>query len=415
MITVNKKEFFEIIKKSNTVINKKHKIIHFQGIHFNFTNNSKDNILNIVTTDGTKLTIYKIKYTTQNNNIKINNFYIHYNDILSLLKEVKYINRIKNDDTIDIYTDDDNIIIKDNDKTYKSKYVMHNFDYYQITPYTNKVNYFSQEIYKKDFEFTLYNDEMMELQDKLKLMIKQYNSKKKYKRVLLTFINKKLILTFKKSYYTDENTVNETIHIKSNINYSILIYSDNVLNMLDLFIDKKHKDSKNKITIKIYKNNSMFKIDNKNNEYVTLMLGKDFMQKDTDDLKDIKSEAQKYILKTIPTERKKISNIDFNNLPDKKIKKIFDKIIKAPFAKKIFNSIYSNNKTYIKNIKTFLLIIKNNQDTYSMYDFHKHNENKINRYILKKYKLRNLKYLSDHQCSMMILKELSEKINKMYV
>ncbi len=416
MITLNKKTFFDFIKKSSKIINKKHNIEHFRGIHFNFTKNIKENILNIVSTDGMKLTIYKIKYTQDDNNI-LNNFYIYNSDILNLLKEVKYINIIKSDDTIDIYKDNDNVIIKDNDKTYKLKYVMHNFDYCQITPYTNKINYFSQEIYKKDFEFTLYNDEMIELQNKLKLMIKQYNSKKKYKKILLTFINKKLILTFKKDDYTDENTVNETIHIKSNINYSIFIYSDNILNMLDLFIDKKQKDSKNKITIKIYKNNSIFKIDNKNNEYVTMMLGKSYSEKDTDDLKDIKEEAQKYIIKTIPTERRKISNIDFNNLSNKQAKKIFNKIIKKTFSKKIFNSLYkyNNKKTYIENIKTFLLIIKNNQDTYPMYNFYSNNKNKIKRYILKKYKLRNLKYLSDHQCTMMILKKLSEKINMMYV
>lgn len=407
MITVNKKEFFDIIKKSNTVINKKKNINHFQGIHFNFTKNIKDNILNIVATDGIKLTIYKIKYT---NNIKMNNFYIHYNQILALLKEVKYINRIKNDDTIDIYVDDDNVIIKDNDKEYKLKYVIHDFNYCQITPYENKVNYFSQRLDKKEFEITLYNNEMIELQNKLKSIIKQHKNKKEYKKVLMTFINKKLILTFKKDDYSNDNIINETIHIKNSIRYSIFIYSDNILNMLNLFIDK---DNKNKITIKIYKDNSIFKIDNKGNEYVTLMLGKDNTESKYD-LKDIKEEAQKYIIKTIPTERKKIENIDFNNLQNKQAKKIFNKIIKMRFAKQLFNNMYKD-KTYKEKIKLFLSIIKNNKDTYFLYDFYKHNENKINRYILKKYKLMNLKYLSDHQCMMMILKELSEKMNNMYI
>ena len=109
-ITVNKKELFHIFKKGiNTVSRDNFRSPTLKGLYFDFLDN---NTLNIVSTDGRHMAIYKINYKGS----KLNNAIIPSETIKSIFKNVSNIDKnIDDKETVKISINNEYIQIIDND------------------------------------------------------------------------------------------------------------------------------------------------------------------------------------------------------------------------------------------------------------------------------------------------------------
>uniref|UniRef100_UPI003F4C3D0D DNA polymerase III subunit beta family protein n=1 Tax=Brachyspira catarrhinii TaxID=2528966 RepID=UPI003F4C3D0D len=254
-ITLNKKELFNIFKKSiNTVSKDDFRSPALKGLYFDFLD---DNTLNMVSTDGRQMAIYKMNYEGK----KLNNVAIPSETIKSIFKNVSNIDKnIDNKDTVKISINNDYIQIIDNDYIYTSALIDSTYPKYKsVIPSQNN------EKYKQQYNIILNNKQMIEIKTAIQ-KLKKIN-KTKSKCIVLRFNKNNLILTVGE-YKNIENMSNIIIdNINSNIDYTLTINHDFLLNILSMIINK---DNDNKCTLEIYQKNDPIKIMHNNNIFVII-------------------------------------------------------------------------------------------------------------------------------------------------
>lgn len=265
-ITLNKKELFTIFKKSINTIAKEAFKPALKGIYFDFLD---DNTLNIVSTDGRQMAIYKINYEGK----KLNNAIIPSETIKSILKNVSNIDKDINDqDTINISINKDCVQIIDNDYIYTSSLINEKYPPYErIIPSLQNEKY--KDEYKKLSSIILNNKQMIEIK-KAAASLKKL-SKARLKRLIMKFNNNKLVLSIADYADSDIHNISNIVidNIKSNIEHTLNINYDYLLNILSQVINK---DDNNKITIEIYKDYCKpLKIINNNAVFLIMLMGED--------------------------------------------------------------------------------------------------------------------------------------------
>ena len=266
-INVNKKELFNIFKKSiNTVSKDDFRSPALKGLYFDFLD---DNTLNMVSTDGRQMAIYKINYEGK----KLNNAIIPSETIKSILKNVSNIDKDINDqDTINISINKDCVQIIDNDYIYTSSLINEKYPPYErIIPSLQNEKY--KDEYKKLSSIILNNKQMIEIK-KAAASLKKL-SKARLKRLIMKFNNNKLVLSIADYADSDIHNISNIVidNIKSNIEHTLNINYDYLLNILSQVINK---DDNNKITIEIYKDYCKpLKIINNNAVFLIMLMGED--------------------------------------------------------------------------------------------------------------------------------------------
>ena len=266
-ITVGKKELFTIFKKSiNTVSKDNFRSPAIKGIYFDFLD---DNTLNIVSTDGKQMTIYKINYEGK----KLNNAIIPAEAVTALFKNVSNIDKdINNEETVNISINKECIQIIDNDYIYTSALIDSKYPPYKsVIP--SKENEKYKDEYKKLYNVILDNKQMIEIKKAVTSLKKL--SKAKSKRLIMKFNNNNLVLTIADYADYDIHNISNIVieNIKSNIEHTLNINYDHLLNILSQVINK---DDNNKITIEIYKNSYVpLKILHNNTVFLIMLMGED--------------------------------------------------------------------------------------------------------------------------------------------
>ena len=254
-ITVYKKELFNIFKKSiNTASKDDFRSPALKGLYFDFLD---DNSLNMVSTDGRQMAIYKINYEGK----KLNNAVIPSETIKSIFKNVSNIDKnIDDKETVKISINDDYIQIIDNDYIYTSSLINGKYPLYKsVIP--NEEN----KKYKKLYNVILNNKQMIEIKTAIQ-KLKKIN-KTRSKCIVLRFNKNNLILTVGE-YKNIENMSNIIIdNINSNIDYTLTINHDFLLNILSMIINKNND---NKCTLEIYQKDDPIKIMHNNNIFVIM-------------------------------------------------------------------------------------------------------------------------------------------------
>ncbi|WP_028328888.1 DNA polymerase III subunit beta [Brachyspira alvinipulli] len=266
-IILNKKELFNIFKKSiNTVSKDNFRSPALKGLYFDFLDN---NTLNIVSTDGRQIAIYKMNYEGR----KLNNAVIPSEAIKALLKNISNIDKdIDNEDTVKIFINDEYIQIIDNDYIYTSSLIEASYpNYKSIIPCTANEKY--KDEYKKLYNVILNNQQMIEIQKAVKSLKK--SNKIKSKCLKMKFNKNQLILTIADYADSDIHNISNVIidNINSNIEHTLNINYDHLLNILSQTINK---DNNNKITLEIYKEPSKpLKILHNNAVFLIMLMGID--------------------------------------------------------------------------------------------------------------------------------------------
>lgn len=265
-ITVNKKELFNIFKKSINNISKEPFQPAIRGVYFDFTGSNK---LNIVATDRRQISIYNTSFK----GIKLNNFIISGETIKSILKNVSNIDKDINDqDTINISINKDCVQIIDNDYIYTSSLINEKYPPYErIMPSLQNEKY--KDEYKKLSSIILNNKQMIEIK-KAAASLKKL-SKARLKRLIMKFNNNKLVLSIADYADNDIHNISNIVidNIKSNIEHTLNINYDYLLNILSQVINK---DDNNKITIEIYKDYCKpLKILHNNTVFLIMLMGED--------------------------------------------------------------------------------------------------------------------------------------------
>ena len=266
-ITVNKKELFNIFKKSiNTVSKDNFRSPALKGLYFDFLDN---NSLNMVSTDGRQMAIYKMNYEGK----KLNNAIIPSETVKSIIKNVSNIDKNINDkDTVKISIDDEYIQIIDNDYIYTSSLIEASYpNYKSIIPSIRNEKY--KDEYKKLYNIILNNQQMIEIQKAVKSLKK--SNKIKSKCLKMKFNKNQLILTIADYADSDIHNISNVIidNINSNIEHTLNINYDHLLNILSQTINK---DNNNKITLEIYKEPSKpLKIINNKTIFLIMLMGID--------------------------------------------------------------------------------------------------------------------------------------------
>ncbi|MEI0517326.1 DNA polymerase III subunit beta [Brachyspira murdochii] len=267
-ITVGKKELFNIFKKSiNTVSKDNFRSPAIKGIYFDFLDN---NSLNIVSTEGRQMAVYKINYQ---GNKKLNNAIIPAETIKSIIKNVSNIDKdIDTQETVNISINKECIQIIDNDYIYTSSLIDSKYPPYKsVIP--SKENEKYKDEYKKLYNVILDNKQMIEIKKSIQ-KLKKIN-KTNSKCIVLRFNKNNLILTVGE-YKNIENMSNIVIdNINSNIDYTLTINHDFLLNILSMIINK---DNDNKCTLEIYKKSDPIKIIYNNNIFVIMPFAIDNME-----------------------------------------------------------------------------------------------------------------------------------------
>ena len=266
-ITVGKKELFTIFKKSINTIAKEAFKPALKGIYFDFLD---DNTLNIVSTEGRQMAVYKINYQ---GNKKLNNAIIPAETIKSIIKNVSNIDKdIDNQETVNISINKECIQIIDNDYIYTSTNIDATYpNYKSIIP--SKENEKYKDEYKKLYNVILDNKQMIEIKKAVTSLKKL--SKAKSKRLIMKFNNNNLVLTIADYADYDIHNISNIVieNIKSNIEHTLNINYDHLLNILSQVINK---DDNNKITIEIYKNSYVpLKILYNNTVFLIMLMGED--------------------------------------------------------------------------------------------------------------------------------------------
>ncbi len=254
-ITVNKKELFHIFKKGiNTVSRDNFRSPTLKGLYFDFLDN---NTLNIVSTDGRHMAIYKINYKGS----KLNNAIIPSETIKSIFKNVSNIDKnIDDKETVKISINNEYIQIIDNDYIYTSSLIEGKYP-----PYERVIPSEENQKYQKLYNIILNNKQMIEIKTAIQKLkkINKINSK----CIVLRFNKNNLILTIGE-YKNIENMSNIIIdNINSNIDYTLTINHDFLLNILSMIINK---DNDNKCTLEIYQKDDPIKIIHNNNIFVIM-------------------------------------------------------------------------------------------------------------------------------------------------
>ena len=265
-ITLNKKELFTIFKKSINTITKEPFKPALKGIYFDFLD---DNTLNIVSTDGRQIAIYKMNYEGK----KLNNAIIPSETIKSIFKNVSNIDKnIDDKDTVKISINNDYIQIIDNDYIYTSSLINEKYPPYKsIIPSLQNEKY--KDEYKKLSSIILNNKQMIEIKKAVASLKKL--SKARLKRLIMKFNNNKLVLSIADYADSDIHNISNIVidNIKSNIEHTLNINYDYLLNILSQVINK---DDNNKITIEIYKNSYVpLKILHNNTVFLIMLMGED--------------------------------------------------------------------------------------------------------------------------------------------
>lgn len=256
MITVNKKEFINILKNnSKTTIKKTKTRQHLEGITFDFL---YDNKLNIVSTSGYEIQINNISYSGN----KEHNFILNNEDTKKFIKDIS--KNKTSSDNLNIIIYDNYIKIIDNDKSYNiNKILGNNFNYMHLIPYEGKKDISFDEGLKKILTIELNNDEITQLYNTVKELYKKYNAKKS--DLIISFLNKKIavnIICYSDKYkHKIEKIEHKIINSHTIEEYTILSKSEAFFNMLSFY---KSKDQNNKIIIKLYDTSIYKVIDNKN-------------------------------------------------------------------------------------------------------------------------------------------------------
>ena len=270
-ITVGKKELFTIFKKSINTIAKEPFKPALKGVYFDFISTNK---LNIVTTNGRQMAVYKMNYQGYK---KLNNAIIPAEAVTALFKNVSNIDKdIDNKETVNISINKECIQIIDNDYIYTSSLIVEKYP-----PYKKVIPSKENEKYKnnrKICSIIFNNEQMIEIKKAITSLKKL--SKAKSKRLIMKFNNNNLVLTI--ADYKDKNTDDKYngIHnisnividnIESNINYTINVNYEYILNILSMMINK---DKNNKCTLEIYSDEkSPLKILYNNTVYVLMRMG----------------------------------------------------------------------------------------------------------------------------------------------
>ncbi|WP_300753181.1 DNA polymerase III subunit beta [uncultured Brachyspira sp.] len=270
-ITVGKKELFTIFKKSINTIAKEPFKPALKGVYFDFISTNK---LNIVTTNGRQMAVYKMNYQGYK---KLNNAIIPAEAVTALFKNVSNIDKdIDNKETVNISINKECIQIIDNDYIYTSSLIVEKYP-----PYKKVIPSKENEKYKNNRKICsiIFNNEQMIEIKKAVTSLKKL-SKAKSKRLIMKFNNNNLVLTI--ADYKDKNTDDKYngIHnisnividnIESNINYTINVNYEYILNILSMMINK---DKNNKCTLEIYSDEkSPLKILYNNTVYVLMRMG----------------------------------------------------------------------------------------------------------------------------------------------
>ena len=266
-ITLNKKELFTIFKKSINTIAKEPFKPALKGIYFDFLD---DNTLNIVSTEGRQMAVYKIDYQ---GNKKLNNAIIPAEAVTALFKNVSNIDKdIDNQETVNISINKECIQIIDNDYIYTSALIDSKYPPYKsVIP--SKENEKYKDEYKKLYNVILNNKQIMEIKKAVTSLKKL--SKAKSKRLIMKFNNNNLVLTIADYADYDIHNISNIVieNIKSNIEHTLNINYDHLLNILSQVINK---DDNNKITIEIYKNSYVpLKILHNNTVFLIMLMGED--------------------------------------------------------------------------------------------------------------------------------------------
>lgn len=266
-ITVGKKELFTIFKKSINTIAKEQFKPALKGVYFDFISTNK---LNIVTTNGRQMAVYKIDYQ---GNKKLNNAIIPAEAVTALFKNVSNIDKdIDNQETVNISINKECIQIIDNDYIYTSTNIDAVYpNYKSIIPSLQNEKY--KDEYKKLYNVILDNKQMMEIKKAVTSLKKL--SKAKSKRLIMKFNNNNLVLTIADYADYDIHNISNIVieNIKSNIEHTLNINYDHLLNILSQVINK---DDNNKITIEIYKNSYVpLKILHNNTVFLIMLMGED--------------------------------------------------------------------------------------------------------------------------------------------
>ena len=267
-ITLNKKELFNIFKKSiNTASKDDFRSPALKGLYFDFLDN---NILNIVATDGKQMSVYKMNYKGSK---KLNNAIIPAETIKSIFKNVSNIDKdIDNQETVNISINKDCVQIIDNDYIYTSSLINEKYPPYErIIPSLQNEKY--KDEYKKLSSIILNNKQMIEIK-KAAASLKKL-SKARLKRLIMKFNNNKLVLSIADYADNDIHNISNIVidNIKSNIEHTLNINYDYLLNILSQVINK---DDNNKITIEIYKDYCKpLKILHNNTVFLIMLMGED--------------------------------------------------------------------------------------------------------------------------------------------
>ena len=293
-ITVNKKELFNIFKKSiNTVSKDDFRSPALKGLYFDFLDN---NILNIVATDGKQMSVYKMNYKGSK---KLNNAIIPTEAIKALIKNVSNIDKDINDqDTINISINNQCIQIIDNDYIYTSALIDSTYPKYKsVIPSQN------HEKYKQQYNIILNNKQMKEIKSAIQ-KLKKIN-KTKNKCIILRFNKNNLIVSLGE-YNNIENISNIIIdNINSNIDYTLTINYDCLLNILSQVINK---DDNNKITLEIYQKDDPIKIIHNNTIFVIMAFAIDNMEEINQYLENLIENIDIKEITSIETKEQKKEN-----------------------------------------------------------------------------------------------------------
>ncbi|OEJ15454.1 hypothetical protein BFL38_14290 [Brachyspira hampsonii] len=259
-ITVGKKELFTIFKKSiNTASKDDLRSPAIKGVYFDFLD---DNTLNIVSTEGRQMAVYKMNYQVYK---KLNNAIIQTDTIKAIFKNVSNIDKnIDNKETVNISINKECIQIIDNDYIYTSALIVGKYPpYKKIIP--SKENEKYKDEYKKLYSIILDNKQMIEIKKAIQ-KLKKIN-KTNSKCIVLRFYKNNLILTIGE-YKNIENMSNIVIDsINSNIDYTLTINHDFLLNILSMIINK---DNDNRCTLEIYKKDDPIKIIHNTNIFLIM-------------------------------------------------------------------------------------------------------------------------------------------------
>ena len=233
---------------------------------------------------------------------KLNNAIIPSETIKSIFKNVSNIDKnIDDKETVKISINDDYIQIIDNDYIYTSSLINGKYPLYKsVIP--NEEN----KKYKKLYNVILNNKQMIEIKTAIQ-KLKKIN-KTKSKCIVLKFNKNNLILTVGE-YKNIENMSNIIIdNINSNIDYTLTINHDFLLNILSMIINK---DNDNKCTLEIYQKNDPIKIMHNNNIFVIMPFAIDNIEEinkylenliydiDIKETSDIKTDKEAEETKTI--------------------------------------------------------------------------------------------------------------------